>query len=30
MLLLDTHGEYARCFGQIVEVITPDDLQLPF
>lgn len=30
MLLLDPHNEYARCFGQAAEVITPDDLQLPF
>lgn len=30
MLLLDPHNEYARCFGSQAEVITPDDLQLPF
>lgn len=30
MLLLDPHNEYAHCFGDAAEVITPDDLQLPF
>jgi len=30
MLLLDPHNEYAHCFGSQAEVITPDDLQLPF
>lgn len=30
MLLLDPHNEYAHCFGEAAEVITPDDLQLPF
>lgn len=30
ILLLDPHNEYAHCFGQSAEVITPDDLQLPF
>ena len=30
ILLLDPHNEYAECFGDRAEVITPDDLQLPF
>ena len=30
ILLLDPHNEYARCFGESAEVITPEDLQLPF
>ena len=30
ILLLDPHNEYAHCFGESAEVITPDDLQLPF
>ncbi|GBE43630.1 AAA-like domain protein [bacterium BMS3Bbin10] len=30
ILLLDPHSEYAQCFGDAAEVITPDDLQLPF
>ena len=30
ILLLDPHNEYARCFGDRAEVITPSDLQLPF
>ncbi|EBW2250067.1 DUF87 domain-containing protein, partial [Salmonella enterica subsp. enterica serovar Enteritidis] len=30
MLLLDTHNEYARCFGASATVIGPDELKLPF
>jgi hypothetical protein len=30
ILLLDPHNEYTHCFGASAEVITPDDLQLPF
>ena len=30
MLLLDPHNEYASSFGDMAEVITPRDLQLPF
>ena len=30
VLLLDPHSEYAECFGDRAEVISPDDLQLPF
>lgn len=30
ILLLDPHSEYAQCFGEAAEVITPDTLQLPF
>jgi DNA helicase HerA-like ATPase len=30
VLLLDPHNEYASCFGNHAEVITPADLQLPF
>ncbi|MGD9866377.1 MAG: ATP-binding protein, partial [Hyphomicrobiales bacterium] len=30
ILLLDMHNEYATCFGDMAEVITPNDLQLPF
>ncbi len=30
ILLLDPHNEYTHCFGAAAEVITPDDLQLPF
>ena len=30
ILLLDPHNEYAECFGDRAEVITPDDLHLPF
>ncbi len=30
ILLLDPHSEYAQCFGDAAEVITPDTLQLPF
>jgi hypothetical protein len=30
ILLLDPHNEYAQCFGESAEVITPEDLQLPF
>ena len=30
ILLLDPHNEYASCFGESAEVITPGDLQLPF
>ncbi len=30
ILLLDPHNEYTHCFGSAAEVITPDDLQLPF
>lgn len=30
ILLLDPHNEYTHCFGSSAEVITPDDLQLPF
>lgn len=30
VLLLDLHNEYATCFGDMAEVITPNDLQLPF
>ncbi|MDH3579011.1 MAG: ATP-binding protein, partial [Hyphomicrobiales bacterium] len=30
ILLLDPHNEYATCFGSYAEVITPNDLQLPF
>ena len=30
ILLLDPHNEYAQCFGDSAEVITPEDLQLPF
>ncbi|RMF03487.1 MAG: DUF87 domain-containing protein, partial [Alphaproteobacteria bacterium] len=30
ILLLDPHNEYAACFGDRAEVITPNDLQLPF
>lgn len=30
ILLLDPHNEYATCFGSHAEVITPNDLQLPF
>lgn len=30
ILLLDPHNEYASSFGNMAEVITPSDLQLPF
>jgi len=30
VLLLDPHNEYEACFGDMAEVITPSDLQLPF
>lgn len=30
ILLLDPHNEYASSFGDMAEVITPRDLQLPF
>jgi len=30
MVLLDPHNEYSSCFGNMAEVITPNDLNLPF
>ncbi len=30
VLLLDPHNEYSRAFGDRAEVITPDNLQLPY
>lgn len=30
MVLLDPHNEYSSCFGNLAEVITPQDLNLPF
>jgi len=30
MILLDPHNEYSGCFGNQAEVITPQDLSLPF
>jgi len=30
ILLLDPHGEYAQPFGDAAEVLTPDNLQLPY
>ncbi len=30
MVLLDPHNEYSSCFGNQAEIITPNDLNLPF
>ncbi len=30
MVLLDPHNEYSSCFGNLAEIITPKDLNLPF
>jgi len=30
MILLDPHNEYSSCFGNQAEIVTPDDLNLPF
>ena len=30
VILLDPHQEYPRAFGPLAEVVTPDDLNLPF
>lgn len=30
MLLLDPHNEYSCCFGNLAEIITPQNLNLPF
>lgn len=30
VVLLDPHSEYARAFGDAAEVLTPDNLQLPY
>lgn len=30
IVLLDPHNEYSSCFGQMAELVTPDDLTLPF
>jgi len=30
MILLDPHNEYSSCFGNMAEIVTPNDLSLPF
>jgi len=30
MILLDPHNEYSSCFGNMAEIVTPNDLNLPF
>lgn len=30
MILLDPHNEYSSCFGNMAEIVTPSDLNLPF
>ena len=30
VLLLDPHNEYARAFGELAEVLSPENLQLPY
>jgi DNA helicase HerA-like ATPase len=30
VVLLDSHNEYASAFGEIAELVTPEDLQIPY